>query len=141
VVTHQGRPRGSKNKRTQALIDEFEAQAQVKPLQVMTEAMTWFLGRARSLRKHAPPLSSAAQPAHEERIAEAYLAAAALARAAAPYLHARLSAVEVMNAAPKPGFVFTLRSDHELTRSDEGSLDFQSEDYENNDRSNSSSSL
>jgi Family of unknown function (DUF5681) len=86
----RGRPKGARNKRTRALLAQFNARGDESPLNVLLEAMHWFCGRARSLCQTSLQ-DDAAELAHQERIGECYLAAATIAKAAAPYIHARLS--------------------------------------------------
>jgi hypothetical protein len=110
----RGRPKGSRNRRTRALLDGVEARGGERPLDVLLDAMDWFHSQARSLCDTAPLEDPTAELARHERIGELFLSAATIARAAAPYVHARLSPIEGIGRALQEKVVVTLKIDDDL---------------------------
>jgi Family of unknown function (DUF5681) len=104
----RGRPKGARNRRTRALVAELDAKGTERPLDVLLSAMSWFHGRARALHETAALEDKEAELTRQERIGECYLSAATIARAAAPYVHARLSAIDAPAPILQRKFIFTL---------------------------------
>lgn len=90
-----GRPKGSKNKKTKALIESIEASGDT-PLQFMLKVM-----RGEACPPNAPP--------HVKAVFAGLQFEAA--KAAAPYVHSRLSSVEMSNPPPASGKDGKLPSD------------------------------
>jgi hypothetical protein len=115
----RGRPKGSRNKRTRALLEGFDARGDELPLAVMLSAMSWFHSRARVLIEQPPLEDGVAELARQRGITELYLAAVQCAARVAPYCHSRLSPSQPIGAVAQVQerrFEFRLNFDPPLPR-------------------------